>query len=58
MSVLGNGGPFRVVRQITKKVIACFVLQQARLWVSDPKALQYIVVKEQDVYEETDLFIQ
>ncbi|KZP14942.1 cytochrome P450 [Athelia psychrophila] len=30
---------------------------QARLWVSDPKALQYIVIKEQDVYEETDVFI-
>ncbi|KZP22742.1 cytochrome P450 [Athelia psychrophila] len=30
---------------------------QPRLWVSDPKALHYIVIKEQDVYEETDVFI-
>ncbi|KAF7965105.1 hypothetical protein HWV62_45577 [Athelia sp. TMB] len=33
-------------------------LASSQLWVSDPKALQYIVVKEQDIYEETDLFIQ
>lgn len=31
--------------------------KQARLWVSDPKALHYIVVKEQDIYEETAVFI-
>ncbi|KZP14916.1 cytochrome P450 [Athelia psychrophila] len=30
---------------------------EARLWVSDLKALHYIVIKEQDVYEETDVFI-
>ncbi|KAF7972145.1 hypothetical protein HWV62_11119 [Athelia sp. TMB] len=31
--------------------------QQVQLWVSDPKALQYIVLKEQDVYEESERFI-
>ncbi|KZP25687.1 cytochrome P450 [Athelia psychrophila] len=30
---------------------------QAQLWVSDPKALHYIVVKEQDIYEENDVFL-
>lgn len=31
--------------------------QDEQLYVSDPLALHYIVVKEQDVYEETDMFI-
>ncbi|KAJ8521037.1 hypothetical protein ONZ45_g2214 [Pleurotus djamor] len=29
-----------------------------QLYVSDPKALHYVIVKEQDIYEETSLFIQ
>ncbi|KAF7966090.1 hypothetical protein HWV62_40176 [Athelia sp. TMB] len=33
-------------------------LANGQLWVSDPTALQYIIVKEQDIYEETDMFIQ
>ncbi|KZP14968.1 cytochrome P450 [Athelia psychrophila] len=30
---------------------------EAQLWVSDPKALHHMVVKEQDIYEETNAFI-
>lgn len=43
---------------MTETTIACLILQETRLWVSDPKALQYIVVKEQDIYEESAVFIQ
>ncbi|EIM82072.1 cytochrome P450, partial [Stereum hirsutum FP-91666 SS1] len=33
------------------------LLGNEQLYVSDPRALHHIVVKEQDVYEETDMFI-
>lgn len=33
------------------------LLGEEQLYVSDPRALHHIVVKEQDVYEETDMFI-
>ncbi|KAF8889934.1 cytochrome P450 [Infundibulicybe gibba] len=33
------------------------VLGERQLYLSDPKALHHIVVKEQDVYEETDQFL-
>lgn len=32
-------------------------VQAEQLIVSDPRALQHIVVKDQDIYEETDMFI-
>jgi len=31
--------------------------QKEQLYVSDPLALYYILVKEQNIYEETDMFI-
>ncbi|KAF8875068.1 cytochrome P450 [Infundibulicybe gibba] len=33
------------------------MLGEEQLYVSDPRALQHIVVKEQHIYEETDMFI-
>ncbi|KAL4072764.1 cytochrome P450 [Scleroderma yunnanense] len=33
------------------------VLGAEQLYISDPLALQHIVIKEQDMYEETDMFI-
>lgn len=32
--------------------------QRREIYVSDPKALHHIIIKEQDIYEETDEFIQ
>lgn len=34
------------------------VFQDERLYVSDPKSLYHIVLKDQDVYEETAFFIK
>jgi len=33
------------------------VLGERQLYVSDPKAIQHIIVKDQDIFEETDQFI-
>lgn len=35
-----------------------FDSQDEQVYVSDPKALYHIVIKDQDVYEETEYFIQ
>lgn len=34
------------------------VLQDNQLYVADPLALQNIIVKEQDIFEETSVFIE
>jgi hypothetical protein len=34
------------------------VVQDEQLYVSDPRALQIILVKEQDAYEETAVFVE
>lgn len=44
--------------QAAETILVRLNSQQSQLWVSDPKALQHIVVKEQDIYELTDMTIQ
>lgn len=35
-----------------------FQVQNAQLYISDPKALHCILIKDQETFEETDIFIE
>ncbi|KAG1744162.1 cytochrome P450 [Suillus paluster] len=48
------GGAVKIYALLGVKAL---ILDQEQLYISDPLALHHIVVKEQNVYEETDMFI-
>lgn len=39
------------------RILTEFDMQDKQLYVYDPKAMHHIIVKDQDIYEETSLFI-
>jgi hypothetical protein len=36
----------------------CFAIKDEQLYISDPRALQSILIKDQDTYDETDVFLE
>ncbi len=58
VKVHGFFGVGRLFRPSQSELQSDTFIQDEQLYISDPKALQSILIKDQDAFEETDVFIE